>query len=99
MQCNRYIFGKHCFQQIVQEAEDANASDLFVCPLTQKVFEDPVDTQYGHTYERGALMKYLDEHNNLDPIAKKPVNRAQIRPNATVKKLVSTFRSTSRALM
>ena len=35
---------------------------------------DPVMTEYGHTYERHALLEYLRDNNNLDPKAGKPVN-------------------------
>ena len=41
---------------------------------------DPVKTPYGYTYERHALLEYMDRNNNLDPKAGKPVDRDLLVP-------------------
>ena len=55
--------------------------DMLKCPLSGKLFMDPVMTEYGHTYEQHTLLKYLRDNNNLDPKAGKTVN-----PNRLVSK-------------
>ena len=73
--------------------EDIDVDEGLVCPLSHKVFVNPVTTQYGHTYEKADLMKYLAENNNLDPLEKKPVIKERILPALTIKKWASKYRS------
>merc|ERR1711871_831273 len=42
-----------------QHLEDADHPKHLVCPLTLQLFEDPVSTRYGHSYERAAITQYL----------------------------------------
>lgn len=37
--------------------------DSFFCPLTKKIMEDPVTIESGVTYERSAIGKWLEKHN------------------------------------
>ena len=78
--------------------EDIDVNEDLVCPLTHKVFVDPVSTPSGHTYEREALLKYMAENNNMDPKAKKPIEKHQLVPNRTVKTLADTYRITRTSL-
>jgi len=59
-----------------------------VCPLTGKLFVDPVNTEYGRTYERKALMEHLNENNNMDPLVRKPVSVDKITPNLNLKEMI-----------
>ena len=56
---------------------------------------DPVATQYGYTYERHALLEYMDRNNNLDPKAGKPVDRDLLVPNTIIRDLVDDFRKSN----
>lgn len=86
----------HCSTKIQGTiSEDINAPEHLVCPLTNKVFVDPVDTEYSHTYEREALIRYLDENHDLDPKARKVVDRSQIRQNASLKCIVDSYLAAS----
>lgn len=66
------------------------ASEL-KCPLTGKLFMDPVSTPYGHTYEREALLLYIAT-NNADPIAKQPLQEKDLRPCREIRALAENFR-------
>lgn len=76
------------------EDEDDVVEESLVCPLTHKVFDDPVSTPYGHTYERAALLQYMADNNNMDPKEKKPIQKSQIAPNRALKLLADKYRKT-----
>ena len=76
----------------VEGQGEINAPPSMICPLTGKLFEDPVLTPYGHTYERSALMEYLSNHGNLDPKAGRPVDIDNIVPNNAIKEIVQAFK-------
>ena len=82
------------FSQALGE-EAGDVSDDFKCPLTGKLFINPVTTPSGHTYERDALLKYMAENNNMDPKSKQHISNDQLRPNTIIKKLVDNFRRTN----
>lgn len=79
------------FKQALTE-ETADVDDELKCPLTGKLFEDPVSTPYGHTYERKALLECMKHNGNLDPKAKKPLCRDQLTPQKFIKAFVDKFR-------
>ena len=39
----------------------------FICPITGEVFQDPVMTMDGHTYERSAITRWLQD-NDTSPL-------------------------------
>ena len=67
-----------------------------MCPLTHKLFEDPVTTEFGHTYERKALVEYLSKNNNVEPQAGKPISVDRLTPNLNVKKMVQIYMKRSK---
>ena len=78
------------FKQALTE-ETADVDDYLKCPLTGKLFEDPVSTPYGHTYERKALLEYMKHNGNIDPKAKKPLRQDQLTPQMIIKAFVDKF--------
>ena len=69
-----------------------------VCPLTQELFKDPVMTEHGHSYEREALMSYVSENGNIDPIAQKTFDVTKLTPNLTLKRLMGTLRQAQKKM-
>ena len=68
-------------------AHEEEPPDHIVCPLTLEVFEDPVTLAgSGHTYEREAIMGWLDTHGT-SPMLRDPATGAfkkigkTLRPN------------------
>ena len=74
--------------------EDIDVNEDLVCPLTHKVFVDPVITPFGHTYEKEALLRYMADNNNMDPKAKKPIRADQLVPQLALKSLAYKYRKT-----
>lgn len=52
--------------------------EALICSLTKKQFEDPVVTQDGKTYERQALLTYLEKSGNRLPVSDIKVDATEI---------------------
>ena len=87
-----YCFSVH-MQDLSGEGDAcAGASSNLKCPLTTKLFEDPVQAPSGHTYERKAIIEHLRLHGEKDPLTSQPLRRDQLTPNRVVKGLVEQFK-------
>ncbi|KAF3707745.1 Ubiquitin-conjugating enzyme E2 E2 [Channa argus] len=65
-----------------------------ICPLTKKIFVDPVKTKKGIVYERKAIEKHLKTWK-YDPLAGKNtlLRRTDCMPDREMKKMVTNYRS------
>ncbi|CAM4820015.1 unnamed protein product [Rotaria magnacalcarata] len=66
-------------------------SCCLVCPITFSLFRDPVIAEDGHTYERESIIKWI-KHDSTSPLTREQISIAGLRPNHTVRNLVSEFR-------
>ena len=58
----------------------SKAANPLVCPFTNEIFQDPVVTADGHTYERKAIAKYL-EANDVSPLTGEKLAHKSLTPN------------------
>ena len=70
--------------QNTDEEELLKLKSSFICPITNIVMDNPVITPYGTTYEKSAILKYIEENNN-DYLTKKPLSKDMIIPNYMLK--------------
>jgi hypothetical protein len=56
-----------------------NVPKEFICPLTKELMTDPVVSRYGHSFERKAILEWLNEGNNYCPVTGNP-----LRPSCLV---------------
>ncbi|KAM6990094.1 uncharacterized protein LKV04_009659 [Tautogolabrus adspersus] len=65
-----------------------------ICPLTKKMFVDPVKTKYGSVYERKAIEEHLKQHQ-YDPKAGPghKLEMGDIRADQAMKKMVMDHRT------
>uniref|UniRef100_A0A9J8BHY8 Uncharacterized protein n=1 Tax=Cyprinus carpio carpio TaxID=630221 RepID=A0A9J8BHY8_CYPCA len=63
-----------------------------VCPLSGKIFVDPVKAKGGCVYERRAIEEYLKTNNN-DPFTGKPLSCTDLTPDKNMKKSVVEYRT------
>ncbi|CAJ1072792.1 uncharacterized protein LOC123972839 [Xyrichtys novacula] len=65
-----------------------------ICPLTKKMFVDPVKTVYGTVYERRAIEEHLKQHQ-YEPLAGPPheLEMSDITADHDMKKMVIDYRS------
>ncbi|GLE09884.1 hypothetical protein PINS_up021812 [Pythium insidiosum] len=78
---------QHTIQQLLE---------LFMCPLSLELMQDPVMTPNGDTYEREMIERHLDVNGHFDPMTRVPLTRAQLSPNRALKLLMETLLSEHR---
>jgi hypothetical protein len=61
------------------------------CMLTATLFEDPVIAPSGHTFEKWALLEWL-ERNPTDPMTREPLTKDQLYPNRAVLEAVDDYK-------
>jgi hypothetical protein len=64
----------------------------YICPLTLEVFEEPVNDICGHSYERDAILSWLEIHE-ICPISRKPLSRDDVLPNHALKSRIQQWKS------
>ncbi|CAF3490649.1 unnamed protein product [Rotaria sp. Silwood2] len=77
---------------MAESSKIATEVTLFLCPITHQLFNDPVLAEDGHTYEREAIVQWIQTHGT-SPLTRQSLNVNQLRPNYTIKKIVDEFRS------
>uniref|UniRef100_K3X9D0 E3 ubiquitin-protein ligase CHIP n=1 Tax=Globisporangium ultimum (strain ATCC 200006 / CBS 805.95 / DAOM BR144) TaxID=431595 RepID=K3X9D0_GLOUD len=70
--------------------------DLFQCPLSLELMQDPVMTPNGDTYEREMIERHLEVNGHFDPLTRAPLVKEQLYPNRALKLLMETMLSDHR---
>ncbi|KAJ3438066.1 wd repeat sam and u-box domain-containing protein [Anaeramoeba flamelloides] len=65
-----------------------------ICPLTKKLFNDPVLTKYGHTFEKIAITNHL-KNSNTCPLTNKELKLDELYPNFNVKQLSQEWKQSN----
>lgn len=89
------------YKRLAQKANGAIGSyppfPSFICPLTKEVMSDPVilgtpqNTEF--TYERGAIVKWLDDGNNTDPRSGVRLTKIELRPNNSLRDSIKEWKA------
>eukprot|EP01052_Picozoa_sp_SAG31_P004895 SAG31_NODE_208_length_20313_cov_6.143119_12_plen_1566_part_00 len=74
-------------------AVDENALD-FMCPITQQVMCDPVFAADGYTYERAAIMEWLEGHSS-SPMTGVTLTSRTLTPNRNLKSQIAARQQTT----
>jgi len=64
--------------------------DSLCCPITSSLMLDPVVMCDGHTYERSAIVEWIDS-NPTSPITGEPLTSTALLPNVMARSLVREF--------
>ncbi|OGT21294.1 MAG: hypothetical protein A3C55_01510 [Gammaproteobacteria bacterium RIFCSPHIGHO2_02_FULL_42_13] len=89
-------FGKELSDQERQERQErerqalSDLKPMCSCPLTQKIFIDPVVAADGETYEREAIEAWF-ETNQTSPKTKNPIADKSLRPCTIARRLQQTL--------
>jgi hypothetical protein len=67
--------------------DDDSIPQSFRCPLTFEVMADPVLDSEGNTFERKALLKWLQK-SNQSPVSRQNVNENVLVPNLALRELI-----------
>ena len=71
--------------------DDANLPESFFCPISGRIFEDPVLSPGGHTYERGFISRWLENHDT-SPLTRQTISVDDLRPNRVLRGLLDDWR-------
>ncbi|GFY81543.1 hypothetical protein Acr_01g0013520 [Actinidia rufa] len=63
----------------------------FICPITNEVMVDPVETSSGHTFERSAIEQWFAAGNNLCPFTETHLDPLILWPNRTLRKSIEEW--------
>ena len=60
----------------------------FICPLSRKMFIDPVIAASGVTYEKKMIERWFSSGNVLDPVSKRPLKTLLLKANGRLKQKI-----------
>jgi hypothetical protein len=78
----------------IKNLDDENIIKLkntFICPISQKMMEDPVITPYGTTYEKTEILKWIESNKN-DYVTKKPLDNTMLAANYMLKVIIEDYK-------
>ena len=65
--------------------------ELYCCPISGEIMEDPVITPSGITYDRKSIERWL-QNKSVDPISKRPLRPNQLIPNRALKDSIAEYK-------
>jgi hypothetical protein len=66
----------------------------FICPLTLDIMKEPIMTRWGHNYEREALMKWMERHDDC-PLTRNALTLQDIIVNRALKQKIEQWQTDS----
>lgn len=75
--------------QIRQLSESSIAN--YTCPISFEIMVDPVVTKEGYSFERNAILKWLETHTTC-PLSRFPLNASDLVPNKSLKQNIENYR-------
>jgi hypothetical protein len=77
---------------INREHDIISENSTFECPITQEIMKDPVITPDGITYERAAIVAWINKNKNC-PITRKPLKEEDLIPNYSLKQAIKNHKT------
>ena len=76
--------------------DDSNIPGSFICPLTLEVMTDPVIDREGNSYERSAIVGWLQQQARgnsaqVSPLTRQPLEVSDLVPNRVLKSAIEEF--------
>lgn len=68
------------------------APDKFVCPLTLELYKEPVMDKNGITFEKSAIMTWLQKGGESCPLTRRPLKVSDLVPDSNLKYQVDSWR-------
>ena len=60
------------------------------CPILRTIMNDPVVDPEGYTYEREAILQWLDV-SRVSPVTRKPLFPHQLTPNRALRSVIQSY--------
>jgi hypothetical protein len=71
---------------------DLEIPDWAICPLTLEIMNDPLMDRDGLSYERKAIVEWLNRGHATCPLTRKPLSYRMLAPNAQLKFRIDRWR-------
>lgn len=68
----------------------------FICPLTLEVMKEPVMTRWGHSFERDAIIRWMEYHDQC-PMTRNPLSLQDVIVHRALKARIQAWRRSSLA--
>jgi len=69
--------------------------NALTCPITLELFVDPVLASDGYTYERSAIVEWIQYKNGTSPMTRQTLKMKDLTSNRIVKQLADQYRSST----
>lgn len=76
----------------VPQVSDRSVPTAFLCPLTLDIMKEPVMDRDGHTYEKRAILEWLERGHEICPLTRKPLRLSDIIPNRALQCRIEEWR-------
>ena len=77
----------------ITEVDEDEMKKKFKCPITQKIMEEPVITPYGTTYEKTAIIDWINK-NKTDFVTKNALDENMLVTNYILKVAIKNYKET-----
>jgi len=67
-----------------------------MCPISYTLFEDPVFTADGQTYERASIRRWFDDGHSTSPLTNLKLPHTKLVPNFAMRRMVRGYVATLR---
>ena len=67
---------------------EAQSKDEFVCSLSYQVMKNPVESPYGHLFDREVIHQWITQQGNLCPITGKPLHMKELKFREDIQKSI-----------
>jgi len=82
------------FEDIGQDPFFSSIPKDFICPITGRLFQDPVTLESGQTYERTAIKEWFDQGNKTCPVTKRILDSVALPlTNFVLKRVIDGWKS------
>jgi hypothetical protein len=65
--------------------------DEFICPITQEIMRSPLMCRSGHTFERSAILTWLKDHGNTNPLTRDRLSPSGLVTNHALEARISSW--------
>ncbi|XP_020595931.1 E3 ubiquitin-protein ligase CHIP-like isoform X2 [Phalaenopsis equestris] len=79
------------FSKALEDDTPREVPDYLCCNITLDIFQDPVITPSGVTYEKAVLLEHLEKVGKFDPITREPLDKDKLIPNLAIKGAARAF--------
>lgn len=66
------------------------ADDILICPITQDIFKEAMTDVHGHTFEKVAIERHL-QNKSLCPLNRQPIEAAELVNNICVQNVIASL--------